>query len=151
MAASSAMVARRPWEPKVAGSSPASPTKPCVQCAEVKALTEYYEHPTARDGRAGTCKACLSARAKAKRLAKLSDRTDDGAREIAEIREVAASLSPVDLQKAMIRLELLKRYLSRRLIQLDGRNPKNQTAIAKGARYAFECVLRRVRRIRIEP
>lgn len=151
MAASSAMVAHRIWDPKVAGSSPASPTKPCFWCAEDKPFDAYYKHPTTRDGRMGTCKACLSAKAKAKHAAKLNDRTGDGAREIAAIREVAASLGPDDLQKAMIRLELLKRYLSRRLLQLDGRNPRNQTAIAKGARYAFACALRRARSIRIEP
>ena len=38
--------------------------KPCATCNEVKPLTEFYKHPTGRDGHFKHCKMCDSKRAK---------------------------------------------------------------------------------------
>lgn len=36
-------------------------TKPCIKCGESKVLTEFYTHPSTKDGRLNCCKKCFIA------------------------------------------------------------------------------------------
>lgn len=145
------MAGRLIWDQKVAGSSPAAPTKPCIRCGQAKPLSDFYQHPTARDGHAGTCKKCILGAAKSRKLHRLNSRTADGMRELEELREVVKALPPVELQRGMIKLELMKRYLVRMCSRLDGRKECNKSMVTRAQRHAFACALRRITGIQIEP